>query len=112
MERGKKTEDVEVRALTNYIEHLIVVHAKGTYERGGNKQSKAQVKEANVDGPNLVTCFNRTPMFEWYAVWCGSNNGHQNDTCLKEVGLRVSNNITILNSTFNIVEEEDSCMTI
>lgn len=41
MERGKKTKDVEVRALTNYVENLIVAHAKSAYERGENKQPKS-----------------------------------------------------------------------
>ena len=49
--------------------------------------------KANV--PNLVTCLNKTPLFEWYMVRCGSKNGYQKDTCLKETGLHVQSMIII-----------------
>ena len=35
-------------------------------------------------------------MFEWDVVRCGSKNGHQNDTCLKELGLCAQNMLTII----------------
>ena len=38
------------------------------------------------------------PIYEWYVVRCGSKNGHQNDMCLKEIGLHAQNMLTILGS--------------
>ena len=38
-------------------------------------------------------------------VWCGSKNGYQNNTCLKEIGLHAPNMITILKSIVNIFVE-------
>ena len=35
--------------------------------------------DTKVNDPNLVTCLHRTPIFEWWAVRCGSKNGHQKD---------------------------------
>ena len=29
----------------------------------------------------------RTPIFEWFVVWCGSKNGYQTYMFLKEIGL-------------------------
>ena len=36
-------------------------------------------------------------------VRCGSKNGHQEDTCLKEIKLHAQNMITNLQSTVNII---------
>ena len=36
-------------------------------------------------------------------VRCGSKNGHQKDMCLKEIGLRAQNMLTILGSIVNII---------
>ena len=47
-------------------------------------------------GPNLVTYLNRTLIFE--LVRCGSKNGHQNNICLKNIGLCAQNLLTILGS--------------
>lgn len=38
-----------------------------------------------VDVPNLITYLNRTPNLELYMAWCGSNDGYQKNTCLKEI---------------------------
>ena len=44
----------------------------------------------NVNVPNLVTCLNHTPIFQWYVVRCGSKNRYQKGImCLKEIGLHV-----------------------
>jgi hypothetical protein len=32
-----------------------------------------------ANAPNSVTHLNRTPIFEWYVVWCASKNGYQKD---------------------------------
>ena len=32
---------------------------------------------------------NRVPKFDWYVVSRGSKSKHRNDTCLKEIGLRL-----------------------
>ena len=40
-----------------------------------------------VDNPYSVTFLIRTPVIEWYVVWCGTKNGYQKGMCLKEVGL-------------------------
>ena len=37
--------------------------------------------------PNLITHLNRTPIFEWHVVRCGSKNGHPKDMCFREIGL-------------------------
>jgi hypothetical protein len=56
-----------------------------------------------VDAHDLVTYFIPTPIFEWYVVECGYKNKYTNDTCLKEIGLRAKNMITILGSIVNII---------
>jgi hypothetical protein len=35
------------------------------------------ISPPKVDMPNLVSGLNRTPIFEWYVVRCGSKNGCQ-----------------------------------
>ena len=42
-----------------------------------------------------------TLIFEWYVIKCGSKNGHQKDTCLKEIGLSAQNMLTIVGSMIN-----------
>jgi hypothetical protein len=37
-------------------------------------------------------------MFEWYVVWCGSNNGYQKEMCLKRLDLVPINMIIVLDS--------------
>ena len=38
-----------------------------------------------------------TPMVKWYVLRCGSKNDHQKGfMCLKEIGLRTQNTLTIL----------------
>jgi hypothetical protein len=53
--------------------------------------------------PNSITYLNRTPIIEWYLVWCGFKNGHQEDMCLEEVGLHAPNMISILGSIVKII---------
>ena len=50
-----------------------------------------------------ITFLNRTPIFEWYVVRCGSKNGYQIGMWLKEIGLGTQNLITILGSILNII---------
>ena len=45
----------------------------------------------------------RTPIVEWYVVWCDSKNGYQNRTRLDVIGLWVQNMIIILDSMVNII---------
>ena len=45
----------------------------------------------------------REPIFEWCVVKCGSKNRQQKDKCLKQIGLRAHNLVTILSSVVNIV---------
>ena len=52
--------------------------------------------------PNLVAYLNRTPILEWFVVWCGSKNKYQKDMCLKEIGLHPQNMVIILNLIINI----------
>ena len=42
-----------------------------------------------------LTYLNRTPMCEWWVVWCRSVNGHRKDTCLEKIGLHIQNFVTI-----------------
>ena len=47
--------------------------------------------------PNSITYLHQTPIFEWYVARCGPKNGYQKDImCLKEIGLRAQNMLTIL----------------
>ena len=71
-----------------------------SYCRHDTRRLGANV-EVNV--LNLVAYLNRTPIFEWYVVWCGSNNKFKKDTCLQEIGLRAQNLITILGSFVNMI---------
>ena len=53
--------------------------------------------------PNLVTCHNWIPIFEWYVVRCDPKTKYQNDMCIKETRLCAQNMITILGSIVNII---------
>lgn len=53
--------------------------------------------------PESVTCLNQAPIFQSYAVWCGSKNGYRKDFGLQEIGVRVQNMIVDLGSTANII---------
>lgn len=44
----------------------------------------------------------RTHVFEWYVVPWGSKNGHQKDTCIKEIGLCHEHILTTLGSTIHM----------
>ena len=54
------------------------------------------------DNPYLVTFLIKTPIFEWYVLWCGFKNILQKDMFPKNIALCVQNMITIMNSTINI----------
>ena len=45
----------------------------------------------NLDVPNTVTYLNQIPIFEWYVVRCGFQNGCHKYMCLKEIGLFAQN---------------------
>jgi hypothetical protein len=61
-----------------------------------------------VNDPTLVTYLNRTPIFEWCAVRCGSKNGHQKDIMfLNETGVHAQKLLTILGSTLIIIRGGD-----
>ena len=47
--------------------------------------------------------FNQTAIFEWFVIMRVSTNGHQNETCLKEIELHAQNMMTILGSIGNII---------
>jgi hypothetical protein len=42
-------------------------------------------------------------MFEWYVVRHGYKNGHLEDMCSEDVGLRLQNMQTILGSLVNMI---------
>ena len=48
------------------------------------------VASFKVHMANSNTAIIKTPVFEWYVVRCGSQNGHQTDKCF-EIGLRTQN---------------------
>ena len=52
---------------------------------------------------NLAIYLNQTPIFGWCVVSCASKNRHQNDMCLKEIGLCVLNMLIIPDSIVNII---------
>ena len=53
-----------------------------------------------MEMPNLVASLNR---HLYLVVWCGFKNEYQKVIYLKELGLRVQNMITILDSIINII---------
>ena len=53
--------------------------------------------------PNFNTRIIWTPIFEWHVLRIGSKNKHQNDMCLKEIGLHAQNTLTILSSKVKII---------
>lgn len=60
----------------------------------------------SVSAPDWVTYHNGTHLSD--EQWCGSKNGDQNDTCLKDIGLHAPTLFTILDSIIRnrlIVEE-------
>jgi hypothetical protein len=63
---------------------------------------KVPTLSTKVEGPYLATLLIRTPIIEWYVVWCGSKNGYRKTMLWKEIGLHAQNVITILKSTINI----------
>ena len=52
-----------------------------------------------------------TPIFEWCVVICGRENRYQNDTCFKEIKLRVQNLLIFLGSRV-LTKFEESILTI
>ena len=60
--------------------------------------------DTKVYDPNSVTYLNRTPILEWWAVRCGSKNGHKKDIMyLNEIGVHAQKLLTILGSTLIII---------
>ena len=53
--------------------------------------------------PTSVISLNRTPIFEWYVVWCGSKNRYQRHVFIKD-WIACSNMMTSLDSVVNIIE--------
>ena len=49
----------------------------------------------------MVTLFDWTCIFEWYMTRFVVKNGHSQDTCYYEIGLRAQNLDTILSSKSN-----------
>ena len=62
-------------------------------------------KATKVQLPKSNTIIIWTPIVEWYVVRCGSKNWCQKDMCLKEIGLRAQDILTILGSLVNMIEE-------
>ena len=56
-----------------------------------------------VDAPRMNKIIMWTPIFEWYVLRCGSKNGAYKYTCLKEIGLRSQNMLSILGSIVNMI---------
>ena len=51
----------------------------------------------------MVSLFDRTTIFRWCVVTCGSKNVHQRDVCFNKIILRAQF-ISILGSIINIIE--------
>ena len=66
------------------------------------KPHKVPTLSTKVDSLYLATLLIKTPIIEWYVVWCGSKNGYRKTMLLKEIGLHAQNAITILKSTINM----------
>lgn len=58
-----------------------------------------------VSEPNSVTYHKQALIFDWSVIRCGSKNKHHNDMCLKEIGLRAQNLLTIQGLVVNIIKE-------
>ena len=43
---------------------------------------------SKLSGPNSVFYLKCIPIVEWFMVRCGHKMGHEQDMCLKEIGLR------------------------
>ena len=56
-----------------------------------------------VSRPNLVTCLEWTPIFEWCVIRCESQNKHQKDMFYKIIRLCAHNLLNILGSTLNMI---------
>jgi hypothetical protein len=67
----------------------------------GSTRVSIAVYRVEVPNSNIVIIW--TCISEWYVVIYGSNDGHQNDTCFKEIGLHAQNMLAILHSIVNIV---------
>ena len=67
----------------------------------------ATEKTTKVGNPYPVTFLTRTPIFEWYVVWCGFKDiYHKGIMCLKDNKLHAQKIITIPGSTVNIIGGE------
>ena len=66
-------------------------------------QTLCSTKNNKVDMPNSIIYLNYTPIFGWYVVSFSSNKNFQKDTCLKEIGLRAQETITILGSLIIVI---------
>jgi hypothetical protein len=53
--------------------------------------------------PNPNIAIGCTSMFEWYVVRHGYKNGHLEDMCSEDVGLRLQNMQAILGSLVNMI---------
>ena len=53
--------------------------------------------------PNLVTNGDRSPIFQWHVVRCGSKNGYQKDLYSKETGVCTSIMITMLGIIVKVI---------
>ena len=69
--------------------HQSMSHLNPVFQ--SDKGSKFQGRQSH-----LFTFLIRIFIFEWFVVWCGSNNGCRKEECLKEIGLRAQNLMTIL----------------
>ena len=67
-----------------------------------------QVVLRNVGMPNSYITMIWAPIFEWYAVKCGSRNRHHKDMYSKENGLHDRNLLTIVGSIVKRIE--GTCM--
>jgi hypothetical protein len=47
------------------------------------------INPSKVCGCYLVMLLNQTHVFDWHVIRRGSKSKHHNDTCLKEIGLRL-----------------------
>ena len=59
--------------------------------------------EFNICGCYLVPLLNWALIFDWCMVWWGSKSKYHKDTCLKEIGLRLSILFTMLHSIVNTI---------
>ena len=97
-----KSETRKILSLAVSSLERILVHITCSYSLFYSEITKKLITQ-KVNVPNLVTYLDKTPIFDWCVIRCGSKNGHQKKKCLKEIGLHAQYLLTILGPIVSII---------